>query len=104
MRRALEEYRIVGIQSNIPFHLGVLSSIDFQRGRLDTRFVERYLEQGRVPEPEREEFARVAAMAGALIADRKRTAGGVATPAPNGREDSGQSSNWRVAGRKAGLR
>ena len=46
MRRALNEYNIAGIQTNIPFHLGVMSSIDYQRGRLDTNFVQRYMESG----------------------------------------------------------
>src|SRR5205807_2851297 len=87
MRRALGEYRIVGIQTNIPFHLGVMKSIDFQRGRLDTRFVERYLAQGGLPEPHREEHAEVAAMVGALVAERKRSAGSAsqATAADGGR-------------------
>lgn len=105
MRRALEEYEIVGIQTNIPFHLGVMSSIDFQRGRLDTRFVERYLAQGGVPEPDRDEYAKVAAMVGALIAERKRAAGSAAQSASaNGHATSEETSNWRRAGRKAGLR
>ena len=40
MRRALEEYRIMGIKTNIPFHQHLLDSPRFQAGRIDTAFVE----------------------------------------------------------------
>ena len=87
-----------------------MASIDFQRGRLDTRFVERYLAQGRMPEPDREEYAQVAAMVGALIAERKKAAGSAANVGAHGRallpdgRTTEESNNWRLAGRKAGLR
>jgi acetyl-CoA carboxylase biotin carboxylase subunit len=40
MRRALEEYRIVGVRTNIPFHQNLMDSPRFMTGRFDTRFVE----------------------------------------------------------------
>jgi acetyl/propionyl-CoA carboxylase alpha subunit len=40
MRRALEEYRIVGIRTNIPFHQNLMDSHRFMAGQFDTRFVE----------------------------------------------------------------
>jgi pyruvate carboxylase subunit A len=40
MRRALYEYVIVGIKSNIPFHLAVMANERFARGDLGTHFVE----------------------------------------------------------------
>jgi acetyl-CoA carboxylase biotin carboxylase subunit len=40
MRRALEEYRIVGVRTNIPFHQNLMDSHRFMAGRFDTRFVE----------------------------------------------------------------
>ena len=43
MRRALEEFRIGGVATNIPFHLQLLASPEFQDGRYDTQFVERFL-------------------------------------------------------------
>jgi acetyl-CoA carboxylase biotin carboxylase subunit len=107
MRRALEEYRIVGIQTNIPFHLGVMSSIDFQRGRLDTRFVERFLESNTLtPGRDDSEPGRMSMVGGALVIDRKKLAGGA-----SGQQDAGANSNalndlsaWRTSGRKLGLR
>ncbi len=40
MRRALEEYRIVGVRTNIPFHQNLMDSHRFMAGQFDTRFVE----------------------------------------------------------------
>jgi acetyl/propionyl-CoA carboxylase alpha subunit len=40
MRRALEEYRIIGVKTNIPFHQALLESPRFLAGLFDTRFVE----------------------------------------------------------------
>jgi acetyl-CoA carboxylase biotin carboxylase subunit len=40
MRRALEEYKIVGVRTNIPFHQNLMDSHRFMAGNFDTRFVE----------------------------------------------------------------
>ncbi|MBN1450813.1 MAG: acetyl-CoA carboxylase biotin carboxylase subunit, partial [Anaerolineales bacterium] len=37
MRRALEEYRIVGVRTNIPFHQTMMDSTRFMAGQYDTR-------------------------------------------------------------------
>ena len=39
MRRALVEYRIGGITTNIPYHLALLDEPDFAAGRLSTHFI-----------------------------------------------------------------
>lgn len=41
MKRALQEWKIEGIETNIPFHLKVLDDASFKKGRIDTAFVER---------------------------------------------------------------
>ena len=41
MRRALGEYAILGVKSNIPFHLAVMGNDRFLRGELGTNFIER---------------------------------------------------------------
>jgi acetyl/propionyl-CoA carboxylase alpha subunit len=104
MRRALREYRIAGIQTNIPFHLRVMQSLDFQRGRLDTKFVDRLLANA-AGEPQEEDtrLEEVAAISAALVLDRKLLAGSTATSGPPERQTPGHSA-WRLAGRKQGLR
>ncbi len=71
MRRALEEYRIGGIKTSIPFHIQVMNNTHFIAGRLSTRFLERFTmspeDQARHP--------HIAAVAAALIAqERERRA------------------------------
>ena len=41
MQRALYEYTIVGVKSNIPFHQAVMENERFVRGELGTHFVDR---------------------------------------------------------------
>jgi acetyl-CoA carboxylase biotin carboxylase subunit len=43
MRRALEEYIVEGIKTNIPFHKRLLTYEPFVQGRYDTRLVEKLL-------------------------------------------------------------
>ena len=54
MRRALEEYVIEGIKTNIPFHRRVLEHQGFLTGRYDTRIVDQILTAGAaaVPRPD----------------------------------------------------
>jgi acetyl-CoA carboxylase biotin carboxylase subunit len=40
MRRALNEYRITGVKTNIPFHQRMMDSHRFMSGKFDTEFVE----------------------------------------------------------------
>jgi len=42
-KRALEMLRIDGIKTSAPLHLGILADSDFQQGKLDTHFMERFL-------------------------------------------------------------
>ncbi len=41
MQRALGEYVVQGIRTNIPFHRAALAEDAFMQGQYDTRFVER---------------------------------------------------------------
>jgi acetyl-CoA carboxylase biotin carboxylase subunit len=43
MRRALDEYVVEGIKTNIPFHKRVLASESFRSGKYDTRIVDQIL-------------------------------------------------------------
>lgn len=94
MRRALEEYRIVGVRTNIPFHQMMMDSHRFMGGQYDTRFVEERfalpLSQG-----ERETYhPEIAAVFATLVAHdaNQRSAEFVM---PNERD----TSNWKWMGR-----
>lgn len=90
MRRALEEYRIVGVRTNIPFHQTMMDSHRFMGGQYDTRFVEERFSM-RQPEGERETYhPEIAAVFATLVAhhQNQRSAEFVM---PNERD----ASNWK---------
>jgi acetyl-CoA carboxylase biotin carboxylase subunit len=92
MRRALEEYRIIGVKTNIPFHQQIVTHTEFIYGQFDTTFVEnRFAMQ----HGDREELLKAAAIAATMVAD-KRLQNRVNTLAHR----QGPSGNgWKMAGR-----
>lgn len=96
MKRALGEYHIEGIKTNISFFLEVLNDRDFRNGDFDTGFIDRWL-QGRNGEPRISDTDRdFAALAAALFHSER------SVPIP---ETAGQAeSAWKLEGRRRGLR
>ncbi len=92
MRRALEEFRIMGLTTNIPFHQKLLNSTRFQAGQFDTAFVEERFDihtaYAAEPRPE------VAAVFAALVAHEDRKLAGQII-----RQEVETLSNWKLAGR-----
>src|SRR5207249_3257894 len=71
MRRAVREYKVLGIKTTLPFFERVLRHPDFLAGRIDTSFVERL---GREKQAEEERPWAVAAAAAAIGALARRRA------------------------------
>jgi pyruvate carboxylase subunit A len=74
MKRALYEYIIVGVTTNIPFHKAVMNDEYFKRGELTTHFIEDHniiKEVEKIIEAEKEKGATLAS---ALGADDKKVA------------------------------
>ena len=93
MRRALEEYRIVGVYTNIPFHQTMMDSHRFMGGQYDTRFVEeRFSMEG--AEEYRKKYAEVAAILATLVA-HESTERSAQIVQRNERD----TSNWKWVGR-----
>ena len=93
MRRALEEYRLIGVKNNIPFHQALLDSHRFMAGSFDTRFVEDRFsiddtQDGREVHPE------VAAILATLVAHHQTQLS--AQIVQRGQRDT---SNWKWIGR-----
>jgi len=70
MRRSLEEYKIVGVRTNIPFHQNLMDSHRFMGGQFDTRFVEERFsmeaaQEGKTTRPE------IAAIIATLVAHQQ---------------------------------
>jgi acetyl-CoA carboxylase biotin carboxylase subunit len=93
MRRALEEYRIVGVRTNIPFHQTLMDSHRFMGGQFDTRFVEeRFSMEGATESGEA--HAEIAAILATLVA-HKETERAAQIVRGNERD----TSNWKWVGR-----
>jgi len=61
MRRALEEYKIIGVRTNIPFHQTLMDSHRFMGGQYDTRFVEERFSMDAGEKPDRDDIAAIIA-------------------------------------------
>jgi len=97
MKRALREYRIVGIKTNIPFHMRVLENTPFLGGQYDTSFIE---ENNENLSARREAFIEPA-VAAAVLQHHQRRQKAIVMPASDG---PGGGNTWRHAGRRSGMR
>ncbi len=70
LRRALEEYRIAGVRTNIPFHQSMMATYPFLTGNYDTRFVEEQFPSIDAAE-NRELYLDIAALLAVLVAHRE---------------------------------
>jgi len=93
MRRALEEYKIVGVQTNLPFHQSLLEQHRFIAGQFDTRFVEERFSI-RKAEEGKEDLAEIAAILATLVAHRQTER---ATHVI--RRNERDTTNWKWVGR-----
>ncbi len=99
MRRALSEYVVEGIKTNIPFHQRVLRHPDFLAGEFDTTFIDdRFLTVDR--EPARPDADR-ALVAAAVLAHIEEETAALRTVGAPGDQSGGGSVAWRKAGRSA---
>ena len=90
-RRALGEYHVGGIRTNLAFHCQVMRHSAFAAGEYDTGFIDRHKAELCPPEPDAA-TADLAAVAAALAA---REAGGGGGELDLGR---GEISRWRRDG------
>jgi acetyl-CoA carboxylase biotin carboxylase subunit len=90
MIRALGEYDVGGIRTNLGFFRQILEDREFRAGRLHTGFIEEFFLRHRPPRPPRD-LAAVAALAAALHASARNGAAG--------RREESAASPWLTAGR-----
>ncbi|MBN1145665.1 MAG: acetyl-CoA carboxylase biotin carboxylase subunit [Anaerolineales bacterium] len=89
MRRALEEYKLVGVRTNIPFHQNLMDSHRFMGGQFDTRFVEERFSM-ETADSGRQGLEEIAAIIATLAAHRQ--AQRAANIVQRGERDT---SNWK---------
>ncbi len=92
MLRALEEYHIMGVKTNIPFHMHLINSHRFQAGKFDTKFVEeKFSMEDRFADNQLE-----AAIMATLMAHRA----GQKASQISSQDGNAQAGNaWKLAGR-----
>jgi acetyl-CoA carboxylase biotin carboxylase subunit len=108
LERALSEYFVAGIKTNISLFQRIIGDADFQAGKLDTGYLDRLLAKGNqvvkssAAEKERATLGTIAAIAAGMftvldpaspVGKDGNTAGTAAVP-----------SNWKQKGRSEGLR
>jgi acetyl-CoA carboxylase biotin carboxylase subunit len=94
MRRALEEYRVVGVRTNIPFHQMMMDSHRFMGGQYDTRFVEERFELPLSPGEHEMYHPDIAAVFATLVAH-----GAYQRSAEFVMRNERDTSNWKWMGR-----
>jgi acetyl-CoA carboxylase biotin carboxylase subunit len=98
LRRALHEYFVAGIKTNISLFQRILQDADFQAGKLDTGYMDRLLAKKPVTTESAPEPGMAAIAAGLFAAlDSKADRG-------NGSVVVSTRSKWKEAGRSEGLR
>jgi len=89
MIRALDEYQVVGIKTNLGFFRQLVDDAQFRTGDLHTSLVDEFLARRPVPDPDPELQAIAALVGQAFLPVQKKPA---AAP-------QAVSSGWRTAGR-----
>ncbi|PYX43216.1 MAG: acetyl-CoA carboxylase biotin carboxylase subunit [Acidobacteria bacterium] len=96
--RALNEYFVGGIKTNISLFRRILNDAEFHAGKLDTGFLDRLLARPRADSSPDESAAQVAAIAAGVFAMLDP-----GTAAVNGANAAEPVSNWKRVGRREAL-
>ena len=102
--RALSEYFVGGIKTNLSLFRRILEDEDFRAGRLDTGFLDRLLARPAGTPPAEADATIVAAIAAGLFAVLEPgTPAQTSGVAEDGAGTASASSNWKWAGRQEAL-
>ncbi len=106
MRRALHEFQIVGVRTNLPFHMAVMEDTRFLAGEFDTGFLDTEIAPARLDSAEA--LRAAVAVAALLSHQRLHPSSGSAAQAldgyaehSNGAGPAPAGTGWKRAGRAA---
>jgi acetyl-CoA carboxylase biotin carboxylase subunit len=100
MQRALDEYFIGGIKTNLGLFRKILQHRDFVAAKIDTGFLDRLLSQPAAPSQAVDEKQDVAAIAAALFTAIQASKSNGTKPSIHSADESSASSAWKQAARK----
>jgi acetyl-CoA carboxylase biotin carboxylase subunit len=105
LMRALHEYFVGGIKTNISLFLRILSDPDFRAAKMDTGFLDRLLEKKRAEPPTDSKATEVAAIAAGLFAALGVPAAAAGERSPGSAVcKPSAASNWKIAAHKEAMR
>jgi len=97
MLRALREYQVDGIKSNISFFMHLLRHPDFEKGDFDTSFIDRWFRNRKSASNIHSEDRTLAAIAAAAVFHSQRAEG-------SSEPEQETGSAWKLDARRRGLR
>ncbi len=103
LKRALNEYFVGGIKTNLPLFRRILSDSEFRAAKLDTGFLDRMLKRGQTDTSQDSQAGEVAAISAGIFAEMETTSA-VASPSTKGDASVSMPSNWTRAARREALR
>jgi acetyl-CoA carboxylase biotin carboxylase subunit len=112
LQRALGEYFVAGIKTNISLFQRILGDADFRDGKLDTGYLDRLLAKGnqdvasRAPERDIKSLEMIAAIAAGIFAelDSASPVSSNGSAVATGSGPASVPSNWKQKGRSEALR
>jgi acetyl-CoA carboxylase, biotin carboxylase subunit len=102
MRRALDEYFVGGIKTNLPLFRRILEHPDFIGARIDTGFLDRLLTTATAP-ADKNGLAEIAAVSAALFAATAQSKNGQNGTSKPGAERRADASTWKRTARTEGV-
>jgi acetyl/propionyl-CoA carboxylase alpha subunit len=100
MQRALREYRVKGIQTNLNFFMELLNDSDFRNGQFDTGFIDKWMKNRIAASPPSQVELDLAVL-GAILAEMEKWK----SPAKLAETDTTENhSLWKATGRRQSLR
>ena len=102
MRRALDEYFVGGIKTNLPLFRRILEHPDFVHARIDTGFLDRLLATAATA-ADKNGLAEIAAVSAALFAATAPTKNGQNGISKAGTERRSDASMWKRTARTEGV-
>ncbi len=104
LTRALNEYFVGGIKTNLSLFRRIMSDPEFRAAKLDTGFLDRMLKRKQSAAPEDPQAVKVAAIAAGIFSILETPPAGDSAPSSSMESSRGNALNWKATARREALR